>query len=647
MRKLKLLIFILLFPFVAVSQYVETKSNRQGVKNYYPRMEKDRQNLDEKMSQYDIKHYFLDLEISPSNTYISGFSEIMARVVVSTMDTIMLELNNYLTIDSIKVDGKFVSDFTHADDEIVIVPPGPISQNEFFTTRVFYHGTSQGGGVSYGYNSTYNKDVTWTLSESFHAKDWWATKQVLEDKADSATVYLTTHEDYTAVSNGNLEGTENLGNSKVKYKWKTHYPINYYLVSYAVADYREYNFYAYPEGINDSIFIQNFVYDNSLYLEGNQSSIDNTKDFIELYSELYGIYPFYEEKYGHSLTELGGGMEHQTVTTTGSFSYNLISHELMHQWFGDYVTFATWQYIWINEGFASYGEYVALEYLTSGSSDDNWMSTAHSYAKSIPDGTVYIPFEEANNEGRIFNYYLSYKKGAALVHMIRYLVNDEVLFFQAMRNFLQEFNNGVATGEDLKNSVSNTSGVNLDAFFDEWYYGKGFPYYDVKWEENGNEKEIIFSQETSANDGIIFSIPVELLLMSGNGEDTLITIHPALEEEKISIEWDHTISDIAIDPDNWVLNGEKDLISGGIATRAPVEVEVFPNPVQNRLNVNLKGENQFPIRYRIMDISGKVVKRGFFKNSVSFIYTESWPAGLYFLEIFENKSHLYKKIIKQ
>jgi aminopeptidase N len=646
MKKVKLLITILLFPFFTLAQEVETKTDRYHAENYYPQVEKDRLVLNKQMNQYDIKHYFLDIEVSPLNTSVSGFAEMMAKSVNSELDTIVLELNDALTVDSIMVDGQSVSDYSHQDDQIRIILTNPVNQGSYFKTRVYYHGISSGGGLSHAYNSTYGSNVSWTLSESFHAKDWWPSKQVLADKADSATIFLTTNEEYTAVSNGLLQEEENLGNGKVKYKWKTYYPINYYLISFAVANYHEYSFYAYPEGLNDSVFIQNFVY-SPYYVENNKTAIENTRDFLELFSDLYGLYPFYNEKYGHSLTELGGGMEHQTITTTGGFSFNLISHELMHQWFGDYVTCATWQDIWINEGFASYGEYVAQQYICNQASADSWMSNAHSIAKSIPNGSVYIPFEDANNEARIFNYYLSYKKGASLVHMIRYLIDNDNLFFQSMENFLQEYSDSVATGEDLKNSISGFTGINFDSFFDEWYYGKGFPKYDVAWEKKNNEQMIYFSQETSANDGMIFTIPVELLLTSDNGADTLITIQPSAANEEFTIDWEYDISDITIDPENWILNGEKNLISVGIKEKQSFNVEVYPNPVINNLHVKIINGNNSPVRYHIFDISGKLVEKGVFTSDKNSISTENWSKGLFFLEIIQNKSHLYKKIIRQ
>ena len=90
---------------------------------------------------------------------------------------------------------------------------------------------------------------------------------------------------------------------------------------------------------------------NSRYPKKIAATIPNTAPIIELFSDLYSLYPFHEEKYGHCLAEISGGMEHQTMTTLHEFGLLLVAHELGHSWFGNNVTCATWSDIWINEGF--------------------------------------------------------------------------------------------------------------------------------------------------------------------------------------------------------------------------------------------------------------------------------------------------------
>ena len=152
---------------------------------------------------------------------------------------------------------------------------------------------------------------------------------------------------------------------------------------------------------------------------------------VEEFSDLIGLYPFNREKYGHMQANLGGGMEHQTMSTMGGFSQDLTSHELAHQWFGDKVTCATWSDIWLNEGWASYLEYLYRQTI-SQSTADSWMTSTHNSARGAATGSVYVP--AGASVSRIFSSSLTYKKGAAVLHMLRYVMGDSA-FLPAPTNF--------------------------------------------------------------------------------------------------------------------------------------------------------------------------------------------------------------------
>ncbi|NJO90434.1 MAG: M1 family metallopeptidase [Chloroflexia bacterium] len=232
-----------------------------------------------------------------------------------------------------------------------------------------------------------------------------------------------------------LTDTVNINEKQVQYRWKSKYPIAYYLISFTVADYKDYSYYIKIPGRTDSLLFQNYVYNRPGYLEIYKPEIDKTADFLILFSKLFGLYPFYEEKYGHCVAPIGGGMEHQTMTTLYNYSYTLVSHELAHQWFGDHTTCSTWQDIWINEGFASYCEYIAYENLGTKSEAESWMQNAQTRALREAEGSVFVPFTSANDEYRLFSSNLSYKKGAVILHMLRNEINDDSVFSVEYANF--------------------------------------------------------------------------------------------------------------------------------------------------------------------------------------------------------------------
>ncbi len=218
-------------------------------------------------------------------------------------------------------------------------------------------------------------------------------KQELEDKADSVHVFITTDSSLSVAGPGLLTKVS-LPDGKVRHEWRTYYKTAYYLIFFAVSDYKDYSIYAKPTNLPfDSILIQNYVFDYPGCLESNKAAIDMTDNMIELLSGLYSVFPFDEEKYGHYLWYPSGfsGMEHITMSGMRYLNTYLISHELGHSWFGDNVTCATWSDIWINEGFATYTEYLVNQYLVSQASADAIMLSYMNNVMTSPGGSVYVP----------------------------------------------------------------------------------------------------------------------------------------------------------------------------------------------------------------------------------------------------------------
>lgn len=567
-----------------------------------------------KTEEYDVTYYKLDLNMTNTTTALSGYAEMKATALV-TMDTILFELFYTLNISSVSLNGVNVS-FVRSNSAVKIgvnFPAGTV-----FTVRTNYNGippTAQtnplgGSGMSNASSPTWGNEVVWSLSEPFGAYEWWPCKQSLTDKADSCDVNITVPNTCKAGSNGKLVNVVDLGNGTSRYEWQHRYPIDYYLISVAIAEYVEYNVYANPVNAPAPILIQNFIYNNPQTLPNFQADINETVDFIELFYDLYGPYPFENEKYGHCMAPFSGGMEHQTMTTQGFFNPSLTAHELGHQWWGDYVTCASWCDIWVNEGFASYSEQLMLENLYPGQEIQN-MQSVHNNVMSQPGGSVWVL--DSLNESRIFSGRLTYDKGAAIIHTMRYMVNNDILFLSIIQNFLSNKAFGTAFGVDVRDAFTAASGIDFTAFFDEWYFGEGFPTYSVQWKQVGNDALVQISHTSSMpNVTPTFTNPIDLKFVRPGNADTTIRFNITGNSNLFQINGIGTINNsITIDPNNWVLNQNGTVTMNQVlnleAINEPIGMSFFPNPVEDQLTLLNVPQNS---SYRLYDMFGRMKLSG-------------------------------------
>lgn len=582
--------------------------------------------FEEWLSKYDVTFYHLSLEVSNKNTYVDGFTSIHVAAV-EPFDSLLFQLNSELQINGIEVNGLPVEEWRQGDDQLVITAgavPG-----DHLAVKIYYEGDAgqdRGffAGITSAFDNTNNQWVTYTLSEPLNARDWFPVKQVLTDKADSVWVDLTVDRELMAGSNGLLEEIEDIGGGKHTFKWRSRYPIAYYLISLAVADYRDYSFQAPLSGPGDSVLVQNYIYDDDAYFERWKPRIDDTGDMIKLFSDLVIDYPFAKEKYGHAVAPMGGGMEHQTMTTLASFNFTLVAHELAHQWFGDNITCGNWQDIWINEGFASYFEYIALQYLVSQEEAEKWMANAKGIAFE-ETGSVYVPESQAENVNRVFDYGLSYKKGATLLHMIRYTLDDDPMFFQMLKTYSERFTDSLATAVEFRQVLEEVSGMDFSCFFDQWYYGTGYPSFNLVAEQSEDTLFVQSLQETSTTGTPLFKTYFDLLVSTSEGNDT-VRLYQEMNEQEFAIPVSGTVYDIHFDPGNYLLAksfAELKLPDGR-------EYAIGPNPLQDLLVLRFRsltgGES-----VRIHDLQGKVLRDEIVRSNPYEMNLAELPDGPYVL----------------
>jgi aminopeptidase N len=595
-------------------------------------------------AQYDVKFYHLDLQVSDSSTYIQGYTDILLESRVPSLEHVVFDLSNALQTDSVFAGGQKLQ-FVHNKNALQANLVSAASTGTLETIRVYYHGLGKNSGSYSGiynkFNSSWNKRITWTLSEPFSAMNWFPCKQDLADKADSVYVFLSTDSILKAGSNGSLTARVSLPGNRVRYEWKSRYPIAYYLISFAVGDYMDYSFYVKKENEIDSLLVQNYIYNNPVYFEQNKQAIDITGDLIRLYANLFGSYPFENEKYGHCVAPLGGGMEHQTMTTLVNFYFLLVAHELAHQWFGDYITCSTWQDIWINEGFASYCEYISNQQLKSQTMADLWINDIQENVKSKPDGSVYVPENMAQDEDRIFDYRLTYNKGAAIIHMIRQEVGNDSLFFKTLASFLQQYRNGTASGLDFRDHLQNITGKDFTAFFEQWYFGEGYPIHSISWNQQ-TDTLIVNSLQTVSAGTPLFTVPLEFKI-TFNSRDTLITLRQTNSFNTWKIFLPGVVTGITVDPRHWLLLEVTEVTQTQPAERES-NFRIVPNPAKEKVSVLYSAASQ-PYALYLANASGKVLYTSMVEATHINLDISQYTAGMYFIIIKDQHVILQEKFI--
>jgi aminopeptidase N len=335
-------------------------------------------------------------------------------------------------------------------------------------------------------------------------------------------------------------------------------------------------------------------------------------------------------------------MEHQTMTTIAGFDFGIVAHELAHSWFGDYLTCASWQDIWINEGFASYAEFIAIDALKSHADAVKWLSQAQNFAINYPFDGVFLTPEESRNVQRIFSSGLSYKKGGAIIHMLRYEINNDSLFFTIIRDYVKSFANSNATGQDFQNIVEKHTGEDFNWFFDQWYYGKGYPVFVTNWRQVGDSLILTSSQSSSTGNAEFFKTHMDYRIHYLSGKISDFRVFYENSDETFRIKVTEEVNSIQIDP-------ESNVLKNAAVYKYTDLTKVFlvsPNPFKNELNIAFRNSTK-PREIVLSGITGKVflsqtVTAGSLTLDLSFL-----KQGIYLLQVTEDGIKYTEKVIRQ
>lgn len=588
---------------------------------------------------YDQIHGLLKLKVNPQVSYINGSINIYYKPIINNFYTFKTLLHDSLMVDSVKRKGLLLNWSRNGDHSLEIELKDSINNGQLDSLTIFYSGLPQADGLGSFVNDTMQDSslISWSLSQPYGAKNWWPSKNSLNDKWESFDIAIETPLRYKAASNGLLKSIDTIGNSHI-FNWKTSYPIADYLIAVTVG---EYEIYEHKEVLRgDSLLFQHFLYPNdSLSI---RQSINVTPVFMQYFDSLFGAYPFKEEKYGHATFTFGGGMEHQTMSFMGSYGGELIAHELAHQWFGNLITCNSWQELWLNEAFAVYATHLTYEFdiLHDSRYLDISLNNFKAAAFDFPNSSVFI--EDTSSADKFFTR-LPYYKGAALLHMIRWQIGDSA-FFEGIRNYVSDttIRFGFSSTTHLKTHFEISSQLDLSEFFKDWYYGKGFPTYHIAWEQNAQDLKLIVNQSQSDPSVYFFNMPIPIQLI-GDNWDSIIVIDPKFSGQVFNIELNQRVDSIAFDPEQWIA-AKSNIVTSVHRLGMNDNFKIYPNPTNGQIQIEIRSHST-NLEYKVYTLSGTIVSSGVLNNLNQRIDISEQNSGLYYLKIGEQQKLI--KLLKQ
>jgi aminopeptidase N len=413
---------------------------------------------------YDVASYHIDLEWLPDAGAIDAVTTIELTPTVA-LDTFNLDLVG-LDVSSVTVVGE-EAPFTRAGRELTVDPEPVLAAGEPVEVVVTYAGVPQpislGSDVFGAGWQTTGRDA-YVVSEPAGAATWFPANDHPTDKAQF-TFELTVPADQVAVANGVLVEEQTESDGRRTSTWVASDQMATYLASIAVGDLVIEGATA-PTGLplRDAYPPQHADQARVLFAR--------TGEMVATFEEWFGPYPF--EVYGHVVVDevLGFALENQTLSLfgidllgAGAAGERTVAHELAHQWFGNAVSPATWRDIWLNEGFATYAEWIWLE--------EAYGQPIASSAERAHAGADYgvAPGDPGNEE--LFQPTV-YVRGGLALHALSVAIGDEA-FRALLREWAQRFDDSHASTEDLRALAEELSGQDLGPLFEAWVYGAALP----------------------------------------------------------------------------------------------------------------------------------------------------------------------------
>ena len=429
---------------------------------------------------YDVRHYDLDVTYEPDTDVLTGVAGITAHAL-QDLSSFNLDFVG-LEVRSVTVDGD-EADWSRDGQELTITPNDTLHEGKKFTTVVSYEGVPETIEDAFGMSGFIHTDDGAIVAGQPHGAATWFPANDHPRDAASVSVTATVPEGLEGISNGVLED-QDTENGWTTWSWHAKEPMATYLVTLAIGEFdvREYQ----ENGIRfwDALDPDLYTLDLDPETEGPpagevaEASLGRQAEIIDFLSGFFGPYPF-QASGGivDDSPDLQFALETQTRPVYSPFffidSLNgdlVVVHELAHQWTGDLLRVDLWQHIWLNEGFATYAEWLWLEREGISTPQDEFDFILAEFPPEFWEITIGDPGAAVDQLFDIAVYY----RGAMTLQALRVAVGDDV-FFDILAEWVASQAGGTVTTDEFIALAEKLSGQQLDELFTEWLFTPGIP----------------------------------------------------------------------------------------------------------------------------------------------------------------------------
>lgn len=546
----------------------------------------------EAIDDTDVLNYDIALEPDFTNSTLTGTVKLTVRATVNGVSGMEIELHPNFTVTSATVkrpgDGAapglpatLVRTFGASDPRLTVTLPAailPLTQDAVFTLEISYNGAPANsifGGTEFTLHNNNTQPIVYTLVEPWYSHTWIPVKEKNADKATVA-IAVTVPNAMKVAANGVRQGVDTLTGGRSRHRWVSNYQTSPYLICFAATNYNEFGTTWTPSDGGPLMPLQFFIYPEN-DTTANRNAWLQLGDMLTAFSGKFGMYPFVAEKYGICQLPFNGGMEHQTMTGQGTFNSSVNAHELAHQWFGNMITCDRWNDIWLNEGFATYGEALWRENAPGSSGTPALLAAMANRRPSTVNGSVYV--YDLSNPNALFGT-LQYRKGAWVLHMLRHMVGDAT-FFGILAEYRNQFAYRTARTEDFIAVCEQVSGRSLQAFFQPWIFGIGAPSFQWSWRPiavGGQNYAEVYLRQTQQQGYPLFPMPIDVVLTTGAGALTAAAGSNHLQDW-VLIPLEQLPTGAQLDPNIYVLEtGKTQLATGSFPAGPPKLIATSASP---------------------------------------------------------------------